>query len=119
MIDPDLLAQARAHGSDAEYRAWIQRQPSCLSGKFSEWVDGEGRNLACHVRRAKNSGTAFKPEYHCVPLTYREHQVQHQYGEERLKPKSWWDEQAERYLRMWLASEPPTLTNINSQQITA
>jgi hypothetical protein len=42
---------------DAGYRSWIQKQQSCVSGEFGEWVEGEGRCLAAHVRRSGSSGT--------------------------------------------------------------
>ena len=83
--------------SDKNYREWIQRQPSCISGEYSEYVDGEGRCIAAHVRRAKNSGIGMKPEFSCVPLTDAEHRLQHQHGETYLAPKAWWDEQVEIY----------------------
>lgn len=76
-----LVEFARAVGPDTEYHAWIQRQPSCVSKKFSEYVNGEGRCIAAHVRRASDAGTAFKPEYHQIPLTDEEHQIQHSAGE--------------------------------------
>jgi hypothetical protein len=69
--------------TDAAFRAWIQTLPSCISGKFSEWLPdlGEWRNPACHVRRAGRSGVAFKEAFACIPLTNDEHQYQHQHGE--------------------------------------
>ena len=104
MIDAELLAQARRKGTDKQFREWIQRQPSAISGRFSEYVDGEGRCLAAHVRRAATSGTGYKAPYSCIPLTRAEHDLQHQQGESALRPKAWWDQQAEQYLRRWLAS---------------
>jgi hypothetical protein len=104
MIESELLARARAKGTDKAFREWVQRQPSCLSGRFSEWVDGEGRCLAAHVRRAGESGTAFKALYACVPLTRQEHDLQHQQGESALASKEWFDEQRFRYLMLWLNS---------------
>lgn len=91
----------RALGSDAEYRKWIQRQPSAYSGKFSEYVDGEGRCIAAHVRRAGDSGTAFKPKYACVPLTDEEHRLQHSEGENALGGPEWFDLQRAKYLQAW------------------
>ena len=92
--------------TDQEYRAWIQKHPSCISGRFSEYVNGEGRNPACHVRRAKNSGTGYKAEFSCVPLTQAEHNLQHQHGETYFHPKEWWDAQVEKYRRLWEARHP-------------
>lgn len=72
----------RVMGSDAEFRAWTTRQPSIVSGEFNEIDDaGDRRNVACHVRRAGEAGTAYKPAYACVPMTDAEHQEQHQHGE--------------------------------------
>lgn len=92
---------AYKYGTDKQYRAWIQRQPSCISGRFSEWVGGEGRCEAAHVRRAGESGTGFKAPYSCVPLTRKEHAEQHQYGE---FDKDFFDKQAKKYLYLWINS---------------
>lgn len=99
---------------DKEHRAWIQTQPSCISGKFSEYVNGEGRNPACHVRRSKRSGTGYKALYACIPLTHEEHAIQHQKGELALlrrafprqlwtveTAKEWFDNQVIKYFKMW------------------
>ena len=102
---PTLLARAHAKGPDSAFRAWVQRQPSCISGRFSEWVNGEGRNPACHVRRARESGTAYKGEYACVPLTQPEHLLTHQRGESHFHPKEWWDAQRLEYLRRWIETQ--------------
>ena len=69
---------------DKAFREWIQTQPSCIDGEsFSEWDDslGEWRNPACHVRRAGEAGTAYKPPYSCIPLTHAEHHEQTVKGE--------------------------------------
>ena len=89
---------------DKKYREWIQGQPSCISGQFSEWVNGEGQCVAAHVRRSHKSGTGFKPDFCCVPLTQEEHLLQHHYGEESLRPKEWWDKQVEKYFTLWKES---------------
>jgi hypothetical protein len=91
--------------SDAEFRAWIQRQPSCISGEFSEYVDGDGRCLAAHYRTAENSGTGFKPPYSCIPLTRKEHDEQHRVGQFAFRSRDWWESMVLRYLRMWLIEE--------------
>lgn len=79
-------------GPDSDYHAWVQRQPSCISGDFGEYLaDGvhasEGRNEAAHVRRAGAAGTSYKPKYTQVPLTHEEHAFQHQHGEVALLAK--------------------------------
>lgn len=94
-------AVLRALGTDAEYREWVQRQPSAFSGKFSEYVNGEGRCVAAHVRRAGESGTAYKAEYACIPLTDEEHQRQHQYGESALGGADWFAKARARYVQDW------------------
>src|SRR5690349_4222939 len=104
MIESELLTRARSKGTDEQFREWVQRQPSCVSGRFSEYVDGEGRCIAAHVRRAGESGTAFKGEYAAVPLTHDEHLVQHQKGESALGGKEFFDRQRVKYLRCWIES---------------
>lgn len=88
-------------GSDKQYREWIQKQPSVFSGQFSEYVNGEGRNIAAHVRRSNESGTSYKAEYSCIPLTNAEHQLQHQKGEESLKPRDWFVRMKNELLIKW------------------
>lgn len=97
-FNPKVLASL---GTDEEYRAWIQRQGSAWSGKFSEYVDGEGRCIAAHVRRAGESGTAFKAPYACIPLTDEEHQRQHQVGESAFGGQQWFDNQRAHYVTTW------------------
>lgn len=116
---PDLLDLARAKGTDKQYREWIQKQPSCISGAFSEWIEqlGEARNPACHVRRAATFGTAFKADYSCVPMTHKEHADQSNKGEAYClgvhsacypwtneRAKEFFDEQRVKYLAMWIFS---------------
>lgn len=118
MID-DLIAQARKKGTDRKFLEWIKFQPSCLSGNFSEWVDGEGRSIPAHVRRSREAGTAFKPGYSAIPLTFDEHNEQSWYGEaaclnkflpkcngfwDNLEAKTWFDEQRIKYLKRWIGS---------------
>lgn len=92
----------RAAGTDAEFREWIQKQPSWHSGKFSEYVNGEGRCIAAHVRRVANgAGTSIKPEYACVPLTDAEHSLQHQDGESALATTEEWDRARIEYVEQW------------------
>lgn len=98
---------------DKRFREWVQRQPSCISGRFSEYVHGEGRNPACHVRRASRSGIAFKGDFCCVPMTQAEHLTQHQKGEAgclaehlggqwtRETAAAWFDDQAKAYRERW------------------
>lgn len=114
---------ARHIGTDAEYHAWVQRQPSCVSQAFGEYLAdgpnaGEGRNEAAHIRRAGAAGTAYKPAYWQIPLTHDEHQYQHQHGELALLHRAgivdpvadanptliaaeWFDEQVFRHRSAW------------------
>jgi hypothetical protein len=103
--------------TDAAFRSWIETLRSCLSGEYSEFLEsGEGRCIACHVRRARHSGTGYKPPYQCVPMTFIEHAVQHKselrsiqefnHGLARVittveEAKAWFDEQARKYQRVW------------------
>lgn len=92
----------RAAGTDDAFRAWIQRKPSWHSGKFSEYVEGEGRCIAAHVRRvADGAGTGHKPDYACVPLTDAEHKTQHAHGETALAPQAEWDKARIQYVEDW------------------
>lgn len=112
--------------TDKAYREFIQTLPSCLSSTFSEYLE-DGRKLcvAAHVRRAGESGTAFKAPYSVVPMTQTEHLYQHQHGElaclvkftrdpqlkttllnaspveaERIASE-WFDAQVVKYREMW------------------
>lgn len=117
----DLRARALERGSDREFLDWIRRQPSCISGNFAEWVDGEGRNPACHVRRAAHAGTGYKPIYSAVPMTHEEHDDQSRRGEAyclgvhstkypwtEAEAKEWFDRQVMIYLMRWI-KEPSHL----------
>ena len=103
-----------ALGSDKEYRRWINRQPSAFSGDFSEWTeDNEGRCIAAHVRRSDNAGTGYKPPYSCIPLTDKEHQLQHREGESALVGLDW-DAQKNHYLIEWARSRFYEIFNVDS-----
>lgn len=117
--------------TDAAFRQWIQTLPSALDGRsFAEWLHGEGRNPACHVRRASESGTGYKAPFSAIPLTHMQHDYQHRYGElaclakftrdpelrralaeatpaeaERIA-KNWFDAQKARYYTRWLEETP-------------
>jgi hypothetical protein len=112
----ELEQLARKKGTDKQFRDWIQSQPSCLTGQFSEWTEKGWRNPACHVRRAGESGTGHKAEYACIPMTHAEHRIQHQRGEilvlmaylgkewDREKAREWFDRKRIDYLQRWLTS---------------
>jgi len=112
-----------ALGTDKQYRQWIQQQPSAVSGDYSEWINGEGRSIAAHVRRAGEAGTGFKPTYACIPLTDNEHQIQHRRGESAIDID--WDKARINYLVDWCKSrlydifKVDSLTKINPQAFNA
>lgn len=84
------------------YKKWIQQQPSCVSGQFSEYFNGEGFCIAAHVRRVKHgAGTGIKPAMRYVPLTHDEHLLQHQHGESYFHPANWWDEKVSYYQKLY------------------
>lgn len=105
-----------AYRLEQEFLAWIRTLPSCISGRFSEWVNGEGRCEAAHVRRANNSGVGTKPELSAVPLTHDEHYTQHTMGEAQClidhmpiyhnwqpdEAKEYFNEKAQEYRERWL-----------------
>ena len=94
---------ARLFGTDADYQAWVRRQPSCISKDYSEWPNGEGRCEYAHVRTAGAAGTAHKPEYSGVPLTHAEHATQHQKGYSAVHPGGleWFERKAAEYRAKW------------------
>lgn len=115
----DLIERAKAKGSPEDYLKWLSKNVSCISGKYSEYLEsGECRSIVAHVRRVnRGAGTAKKPDYWAVPMTDTEHRSQHGYGESWLSfllahyhpdfkgtPKEFLDEQAEKHLEMWIAS---------------
>lgn len=97
--------------TDKDFQAWVRRQPSCISGCFSEWVDGEGRCEFAHVRRvARGSGVGIKPAFSGVPLTHAEHAMQHQHGEAYVlaangivadDAAAWFEAKADEYWERW------------------
>lgn len=102
---------------DQRFKRWIQKQPSCIDGVYSEFVNGEGRSVACHVRRVSGgAGIANKPLFNLVPMTHQQHLWQHTVGELALlkhygilcineqQAKEWFEEKVEHYLKMWRAS---------------
>ncbi len=101
-----LLSRARAKGTDSDYRAFIQRQPSAVSGVFSEYLEsGEGRCVAAHFRTAANSGVGMKPDYSAIPLTCGEHDRQHRVGQYQFLPKAEWERLTRKYLLAWINTQ--------------
>jgi hypothetical protein len=103
-----LLEKAKAKGSELDYIDWLHKWPSCLSGTYSEWHNGQGFCEAAHVRHvSRGAGTGTKPEYWAVPLTGDEHKLAHQKGDAIFYPPEWWDEQAAHYLCIWTNGVKP------------
>ena len=98
--NPDVW---RAIGTDKEYLEWVKRQPSAISGEFSEHHDtGEQYCIPAHVRRVEHgAGTSIKPPYAAIPLTNSEHQQTHNHGDTSLRPDEWWDKTRIKYVHQW------------------
>lgn len=113
-----------AVGSDRQYQEWCRRQPCVVCGDYDYDPDtGQAHTEFAHVRRAANSGTAYKPEYSGVPMCHAHHALQHGVagGEAEAflahvnlrapnhpqnevgpdKAKEWFDQQAIEHLRLW------------------
>lgn len=103
--------------TDKLYRKWMNTLESCLDGDYSEYVNDDGLNPACHVLRAGKSGKAYKASYSCVPMTQKQHLYQHQHGELAVlirygkntgltaftveAAKQWFDEKVILYREQW------------------
>ena len=99
----ELAHWASEFGTDEEFRLWVSHQPSCLSGAFSEYHQGVGRNVACHIRTvAGGAGSAIKPPFSCVPMTDAEHRLTHAHGNGYFHPPEWWQDQVEGHLQRWI-----------------
>lgn len=112
-LNPKAL---EAIGSPGDYHEWVKRQPSAYSGKFNEYVNGEGRCIAAHVRRvADGAGTALKNDYAEIPLTHDEHaNLQHQHGESAIGGKAWCDKQRARHVVQWASHRLAQTLNCES-----
>jgi hypothetical protein len=123
-LTPEKAAEA--------YHEYIQTLPSALDGEYAEWIEalGEGRNPACHVRRAGESGTSYKAPFVEIPLTHQQHWCQSFEGELTClaryakdadiraalfdaspddavrMAKDWFDQQKRKYYARWLEETP-------------
>lgn len=117
----DQMEVIQLIGSDDDFAHWIQYQKCCICGS-GDYVQETGELMceAAHVRRAGESGTAYKQDYSRVPMCHKHHYHQHQQGElfvflERYpeedepdtyalgaKAKEWFDKKALEYLRKWV-----------------
>ena len=80
---------------DAKFLEWIRTLPSAFSGKYP--------CIAAHYRTAANSGTGIKPLFSAIPLTWGEHQLQHQIGQYSFMPRDWWERKVAYYVDAWKA----------------
>ncbi len=110
-------------GTDEQYRRWCWAQPCIVCGG-QDLVEATGDMVceAAHVRRAGESGTAYKGKYRTVPLCHKHHQLQHQQGEvacyeeiavarewklaesptaREESAKRWFDEQLDAHRERW------------------
>lgn len=85
-------------GTDKEFQEFVRKQPSALSTSKKDIV-------FAHYRTAKNSGTANKPPFSGIPLTFEEHLIQHQIGQFNFMPRWWWETHVNMYLNEWVASK--------------
>ncbi len=104
-------------GGDKAYQDWCRQQRCALTGLTPcEYA---------HVRRAGDSGTAYKPKYSGIPLTHEAHAYQHQHGEQACiehykvdtkgkTAKEWFDHLAQNFLRTWLLHELREAVNHDS-----
>lgn len=96
---------------DKQFQEWTRLKPSCVSGRFSYYENGQGKNECSHVRRVnKGAGTSVKPLMSCVPLTSYEHHIQTVKGEaallDMMQPK----------LTPWTAQEAKIWFEIAAEQ---
>lgn len=116
-----LLARARRKGTNKQFLDWLSYQASCIDGSWNQWDTdkGEGRTIACHVRRVKDgAGTGTKPDYCAVPMSGAQHCDQSWHGEAAclnkwlprkgfwsdLEAKAQFDEWRIYYLTLWINS---------------
>lgn len=93
------IKRKKSKRQDQAFLDWLTTIPCCVCGKFSEWLNGIGKSIACHVRRSNNSGVAYKPLYSAVPMCHTCHTKQHQQGESSLGVD--FVELSKQYLAAW------------------
>lgn len=88
----------RARPNDDAFLAWLRTQPSAIDGAMDVDRDtGARRCDPCHYRTAANAGTSKKPLWSAIPMTRKQHLLQHQIGQYSFRPRSWWEEKVEYY----------------------
>lgn len=92
-----------AFGTDEQYQEWCRDQPCAWCKKAPHWeMDTNVRSEAAHVRRAGESGTAFKAPFATIPLCHECHRRQHQHGERDFSEPEWFDQQRIKHVHAWL-----------------
>lgn len=82
------------YGSDEDYKAFCRRLPSAYSGQ-------NGSIEYAHYRTAANSGVGIKPPYSGIPLTHREHRIQHAIGQYNFMTRERWEYLVNQHLEAW------------------
>jgi hypothetical protein len=83
------------YGTTKSYENWCRKQPSARSGQTNNIV-------FAHFRTAKNAGIGMKPPFSGIPLTYEEHQTQHQIGQFEFMPREEWERLIKIHLEAWV-----------------
>lgn len=90
-------------GTDTDYQEFCRTQPCAKSKKDGSMIDPV---VYAHVRRSKDSGTAFKADYMGIPLLNSIHLDQHQHGEiTTLGSKDWMEKARDEHISKWIGSK--------------
>jgi len=85
-------------GPDQAFLDWLKLQPCAAKGHG----ECEGQVVPAHVRRvADGAGTGIKPPYSAIPLCFHHHEQQHQYGEQALGGREWFEKKRIDYVEAW------------------
>ena len=87
-----------AVGGDVSYQRWCHKQ-KCWA--CSRPPGGAVPIEYAHVRRARNSGTGYKPKFSGLPLCKACHRAQHNQGESVLGDKDLIDKAVIEHLERW------------------
>lgn len=89
----------KSRRKDQQFLDWIATQPSAISGRFNDYINGVGVSIACHVRTAGNAGIGYKPLYSAIPMTHDEHMNEHKIPlEKRLELAQYY---RDKYFRLF------------------
>jgi hypothetical protein len=102
---PDLLTLCAQKGTPKQYELWLRTQPSAINGSM-DYDSDTGMEYCdpCHFRTAANSGVGCKPDFSAIPMTHKQHLEQHRIGQFNFLPREWWEQQVDKYRRLWLES---------------